>query len=260
MNRFFLITPLFILIFVFSFSPPEIFSQELVIIKGAGPSTSITKIFFREFVKLKPNINYKFGVPPKSIKHAGGIKWSHKNLFGRIGRPLNEKEKKAGKKEIFLGEIPIAFGVGRDAGIKELTITQLKDIYTGKITNWKQVGGNNGKIHLLGREKTEVIFSRLKQDYPFFRKPVFQNIYQKDHHIVNILKSRHGRYAIGFGALPNFSKVQTVLIKNFSAGIKVGLVYDLKNEHHPLIKAAADFSKSAEWRKIIRADNNYLVL
>jgi len=36
--------------------------------------------------------------------------------------------------------------------LSQLTISQLADIYTGKVTNWKQVGGHDAKIVLLSRE------------------------------------------------------------------------------------------------------------
>jgi phosphate transport system substrate-binding protein len=39
-----------------------------------------------------------------------------------------------------------------DNPISKLTIDQLADIYTGRITNWQEVGGNDGPIVLLSRE------------------------------------------------------------------------------------------------------------
>ncbi|MDL1893663.1 phosphate ABC transporter substrate-binding protein, partial [Sphingobacteriales bacterium CHB3] len=36
--------------------------------------------------------------------------------------------------------------------VTELTLPQIKDIYTGKITNWKDVGGPNERIVLYSRE------------------------------------------------------------------------------------------------------------
>ena len=38
--------------------------------------------------------------------------------------------------------------------VSKLTIDQLSDIFTGKITNWKQVGGPDEKIVLLSRDKS----------------------------------------------------------------------------------------------------------
>jgi phosphate transport system substrate-binding protein len=38
--------------------------------------------------------------------------------------------------------------------VAELTLQQLSDIYTGKIRNWKEVGGNDVEIRLYGRENS----------------------------------------------------------------------------------------------------------
>jgi phosphate transport system substrate-binding protein len=38
--------------------------------------------------------------------------------------------------------------------VSELTLQQLSDIYTGKIKNWKEVGGNDAEIRLYGRENS----------------------------------------------------------------------------------------------------------
>ena len=65
---------------------------------------------------------------------------------------------------------PVEHVVARDAiavivhpsnPVKQLTLQQISDIYTGKITNWKQVGGENRPIVLLSRESnsgTHVFF------------------------------------------------------------------------------------------------------
>ncbi len=38
--------------------------------------------------------------------------------------------------------------------VNELTLKQLSDIYTGKIKNWKELGGNDAEIRLYGRENS----------------------------------------------------------------------------------------------------------
>jgi len=59
------------------------------------------------------------------------------------------------------GITPVKFVVGLDGlavvvnphnPIKELTLDQIADLFTGKITNWKEVGGPDKKVVLLSRE------------------------------------------------------------------------------------------------------------
>ena len=46
----------------------------------------------------------------------------------------------------------IAIVVNKDCGVDDLTVQQIADIYTGKITNWSEVGGEDLDIACIGRE------------------------------------------------------------------------------------------------------------
>jgi phosphate transport system substrate-binding protein len=46
----------------------------------------------------------------------------------------------------------LAIAVHLDNPVSQLTIDQLSDIYTGRITNWQELGGNDAPIVLLSRE------------------------------------------------------------------------------------------------------------
>ncbi len=46
----------------------------------------------------------------------------------------------------------IAMVVHPDNKVDDLSLEQIADIYTGKITNWKDVGGDDVEIVLIGRE------------------------------------------------------------------------------------------------------------
>ena len=86
-------------------------------------------------------------------------------------RDMKEKEYKLAERK---GITPYRVSVALDGiavflnnanPVKELSIAQLKGIYTGAITNWKEVGGNDAKIILYGRENNS-------GTYAFFKKLV----------------------------------------------------------------------------------------
>lgn len=54
--------------------------------------------------------------------------------------------------EIMVGIDALSVVVHPSNPVSELTIAQLSAIYTGKITNWKEVGGNNAPIVALSRD------------------------------------------------------------------------------------------------------------
>jgi phosphate transport system substrate-binding protein len=78
--------------------------------------------------------------------------------IANASREMKKEEIDAAKKN---GITPVEFTVARDAiavvvnpanPVDGLTLQQLSDIYTGKIVNWRQVGGEDRPIVLLSRE------------------------------------------------------------------------------------------------------------
>jgi phosphate transport system substrate-binding protein len=78
--------------------------------------------------------------------------------IANASRAMKESEKEEARAN---GIEPIEFVVAIDAlavivhpdnPVSQLTIDQLADIYTGRITNWQEVGGNDAPIVLLSRE------------------------------------------------------------------------------------------------------------
>ena len=49
-------------------------------------------------------------------------------------------------------------------GVKELTLAQIRDVYTGKITNWKQLGGKDATIILYSRENSSGTYTYFKDN------------------------------------------------------------------------------------------------
>ena len=72
--------------------------------------------------------------------------------IGLASRNLKNEEKSSGLKQTVLAYDGIAIIVHPDNPVSDLDVETVAKIYTGEITNWKDVGGNDAEIVLIGRE------------------------------------------------------------------------------------------------------------
>ncbi|MGV7224349.1 MAG: substrate-binding domain-containing protein [Nitrospinales bacterium] len=233
-----------------------------LMIAGAGPSTKVVELLAKEFSSAQPG--FSITVPPKSIKHKGGMEWVAKKgmLFGRTGRPLSAGDKNAFPTlvEFPIARVKLAFAVKKDLGVTKLSLDQLKGLYTGQIKDWKEVGGVDRPVMLLGRKKGESVLGALIKDLPYMADANFVKIYDKEHQIIKAIGDVPG--AIGFSSKRNLAakKELTLLeIKGFNSGLQVGLVYDQKNENAPSVNLFKKFIQSDKWSKALQV-NDFLSL
>ena len=69
---------------------------------------------------------------------------------GLSSRALKDSE--TGFKSITVALDGIAIIVNADSGVSNLSLQQISDIFTGKITNWSEIGGSDLEISCIGRE------------------------------------------------------------------------------------------------------------
>ncbi len=75
-----------------------------------------------------------------------------------------EKEQIKGEvKEYVVGLDALAVIVNPDNSVKSLSLAQLKDIFTGKITNWKDVGGKDAEILVYTRDSSSGTYEYFKE-------------------------------------------------------------------------------------------------
>ena len=72
--------------------------------------------------------------------------------IGLSSRRLKDEEKAKGLEETILAYDGIAIIVNSQNPVNGLDLETIAKIYTGEITNWKEVGGNDRQIVLIGRE------------------------------------------------------------------------------------------------------------
>ena len=98
----------------------------------------------------------------------------HTTDIAMASRPIKFSEKMkikgAGEEvdEVIVAYDALAVVVHPSNPVKQLTRQQLEDIFRGKITNWKQVGGDDRKIVVYSRETSS-------GTYEFFKESVLKN-------------------------------------------------------------------------------------
>ncbi|MDD3168301.1 MAG: phosphate ABC transporter substrate-binding protein [Eubacteriales bacterium] len=73
--------------------------------------------------------------------------------FGALSRNVKEEEKTSVTEEIVIAKDGVAVIVNPESKVGNLTLEQIKNIFTGKISNWSEVGGENAAIVVVSREE-----------------------------------------------------------------------------------------------------------
>jgi phosphate transport system substrate-binding protein len=145
-----------------------------------------------------------------SIEQPGSGKGIKALLDGRVNlagasRPLKRKEKKQKLLAHVIGYDAIAIFIHVSNPIDNLTKEQLKGIFTGRITNWKEVGGKDAAItpntEILGDKRaTALEFQKLAMDGEPYGKGFTEIDYPKDQ-IVQLAGEETGICTVSIGLL-----------------------------------------------------------
>ena len=116
-------------------------------------STSMEKVIGslgESFTNSNPGTSYTYN-PTGS---GSGIKAVSEGTcdIGLSSRNLKDDEKASGLTGTVLALDGIAVIVNPNNPVSDLSVEQIASIYKGEITNWKDVGGNDAEIVLIGRE------------------------------------------------------------------------------------------------------------
>lgn len=148
------------------FLSSQVMAEEITIV-GTGSGSSVLKAIGKAFSQRNPGVAVSV---PKSIGSGGGIKavGTDRNLIGRVARGIKDKEKPYGLTYVPYAKNPIVFFVNKSVGVTELTTQQVCDIYSGKITGWKDVGGKDARIRVIRREDGDSSLEVLLKSFPGF--------------------------------------------------------------------------------------------
>lgn len=179
----------------------------------------------------------------------------------QASRSMKDSEKKKLRERYFnMGtEIPVAkdgvtIYISENNPVDELTLDQIRDIYTGKTTNWSQLGGPDAKIIVYGRENSS-------GTYVFFREKAMNNAdYTSSMQslpgtaaVVNAVAK--DKFGIGYGGAAYAKGVKEVAIKTAKGSFRP-TTETVKNGQYPLArdlywylqgKPSGEIKKLVDW-------------
>jgi phosphate transport system substrate-binding protein len=190
----------------------SVYASDLSVV-GTGDGIDLLRALGAAYTAAHPDTNV---IVPPSIGSGGGIAavGSGKEVLGRIARPLSDSEKEAGLVATPVFRLPSAFFVHRSTGVDSLTSAQLADIYRGKITNWRDVGGADARVRVVRREDQDSTLLVLRQSMPGWKDLVITDksktaVTTQD--CVGSVKEVEG--AIGFGPFTKALESELTVLK-----------------------------------------------
>lgn len=126
-------------------------SESKITIAGSTSVQPLSEFLAKDYMKENSGVEI--------LVQGGGSGQAAKSLeesiaqIGALSRNVEKDEKKVIKKEYTIAMDGVAVVVNKDVNVDNLTMNQIKDIFVGKIKNWKEVGGKDMKIAVVSREE-----------------------------------------------------------------------------------------------------------
>jgi phosphate transport system substrate-binding protein len=146
-----------------------IFAGSSITIKGSDTLVRLGQRWAEEYMKKNPGIVIQVSGGGSGTGIAALLNGA--TDICEASRDMKEKEYKLAEQKgikpyrVSVALDGIAVFLNKKNKVKNLNFAQLKGIYTGAITNWKEVGGNDTRIIIYGRENNS-------GTYAFFKKKV----------------------------------------------------------------------------------------
>jgi len=211
-------------------------AADSIVIKGSTTVLPITQAVLEAYMKANKGVQISLS--------GGGSGEGIKALLDKTCDIANSS-REIKKEEISLAQSqgikPVAHVVAFDAltpivhpknKVKSLTIDQLSQIYQGKITNWKEVGGEDLKIVVISRDSSSGTFE--SWDHFVMKKnkvtPRAQMLASNGAIVTAIAKNRYAISYVGMGYLNKNVKALEVNDVAASAETALSKQYPLSRE------------------------------
>ncbi len=210
-------------------------ADELVV-PGSGNPQYVLSLLADAFNQRQPE--HRVSIPPTSGT-AGAIRdvESGAAVLGRVGRPLTEAERARGLVYVPIGRDPVTFVAGADVTVRTLSSQQILDVYSGRITQWQQVGGSAGPIRAIGREITDASRQAIIKVLPQFETIAFDErvkIAHLDSQMIEMLD----RFptSLGFLNRSSLNAARTRLVELALDGMKASIDSVEPDTHRPWVE------------------------
>jgi phosphate transport system substrate-binding protein len=122
-----------------------------VVIAGSTSVQPLSEMLAETFMEE----NQKISIEVQGGGSGQGVKAIEEGIadFGALSREVKEEEKEIAAVTYVLAKDGIAVVVNDKSVISDLSIEQMKGIFTGQIANWKELGGQDEKIVVVAREE-----------------------------------------------------------------------------------------------------------
>lgn len=157
--------------------------------------------------------------------------------FGMASRALKPEEESLGLKAVTVAYDGIAIILHKANSVKELTPDQIRAIYTGKITNWKEVGGNDSKIVVVNKAQGRSTLELFLEHFSLKPQDIKASSIIGDNQQGIKLVSKNPQ-AIGYvsiGAAEYEAKQGTTLKLLPLEGVEASIA-NVKNKSYPLVR------------------------
>ena len=134
--------------FVFASGASE--TAQIVSTDGSTSMESVIGSLAEAYMNENPNVTVTYN-PTGSGSGIAAVQEGRCDI-GLSSRALHDDEVASGLTGTTLALDGIAIIVNNENPVSDLTLEQIAAMYTGEITNWSEVGGNDGQIVLIGRE------------------------------------------------------------------------------------------------------------
>jgi phosphate transport system substrate-binding protein len=250
---------------VFCLMAGSVFAAEPIVIKGSTTVLPIAQGALEAYMKKNPGVQMSLS--------GGGSGEGIKALIDKT-TDIATSSREIKKEEIELaktkGVNPVANVVAQDAltpvvhptnKVTNLSIDQLSQIYQGKITNWKEVGGADLKIVVISRDSSSGTFE--SWDHFIMKKtkvtPRAQMLASNGALVTAVAKNRYAIAYLGIGYVNKSVKPLQVNGITASAQTALSKEYPLSRELYMYTNGEPTgevakfiaFVKSAEGQKIV---------